>query len=212
MATVTAQANPGAALNIFWLVLAVLVWGAVHSFTASQGAKEWIRRKLGETGMRVYRFAYNIFSVLTFIPILWLVAVLPDRELYRIPAPWVYLSLAGQFAAVIFLAAGVLHTDPLSFIGLRQLLEGKERPSRLVTHGLYRWVRHPLYTAGLLFIWLTPVMTRNTLVVIIAASVYIIVGAFYEERKLEREFGSAYAEYKASTPMLIPGLDFGRNK
>jgi methanethiol S-methyltransferase len=77
---------------------------------------------------------------------------------------------------------------------------------------LYRWVRHPLYTAGLLFIWLTPVMTQNTLVVIIAASVYIVVGAFYEERKLEREFGAAYSEYKSKTPMLIPGLHFGWNK
>jgi protein-S-isoprenylcysteine O-methyltransferase Ste14 len=77
---------------------------------------------------------------------------------------------------------------------------------------LYRWVRHPLYTAGLLFIWLTPIMTLNTLVVFIAATVYILVGAFFEERKLEREFGQAYREYKAATPMLIPGLKFGWNK
>jgi protein-S-isoprenylcysteine O-methyltransferase Ste14 len=38
------------------------------------------------------------------------------------------------------------------------------------------------------------------------------VGAFFEERKLEREFGAAYTEYKAATPMLIPGLVFRRNK
>lgn len=50
------------------------------------------------------------------------------------------------------------------------------------------------------------------MVVIIAATVYIVVGAFYEERKLEREFGAAYSEYKSKTPMLIPGLHFGWNK
>lgn len=199
-------------MNIFLLFLAVLIWGLVHSLTASLGAKEWVHRRFGDTGSRFYRFAYNVFSVLSFLPVLWLMAVLPDRVLYRIPAPWVVLSLAGQFLAVLLLVAGVLHTDTLSFIGLRQLLEGKERSSQLVTRGLYRWVRHPLYTAGLLFIWLTPVMTQNTLVVIIAATIYIIVGAFFEERKLEREFGAAYAEYKASTPMLLPGLNFGRNK
>jgi protein-S-isoprenylcysteine O-methyltransferase Ste14 len=55
-------------------------------------------------------------------------------------------------------------------------------------------------------------MTQNTMVVMIAATVYIIVGALYEERKLEREFGTAYAEYKATTPMLIPGLKSGWNK
>jgi protein-S-isoprenylcysteine O-methyltransferase Ste14 len=199
-------------LNIFWLTLAFLIWGVVHFITASLGAKEWVRRALGNAGMRFYRFGYNVFSVISFAPILWLMVVLPDRVLYQIPAPWVYLSLTGQFAAVAVLIIGVLQTGVLSFVGLKQLFEGIERSSQLVTRGLYRWVRHPLYTAGLLFIWLTPVMSQNTLVVVIAATVYIIVGAFYEERKLAREFGPAYTEYKANTPMLIPGLNFGRNK
>jgi len=197
---------------MLWLTLAVLIWGIIHSVTASLEAKDWLRRRLGNAGMRFYRFGYNVFSVISFAPILLLMAVLPDQVLYRIPVPWIYLTLAGQFAAVVILVIGVLQTGALSFIGLRQLFEGKEHTSQLITHGLYRWARHPLYTAGLLFIWLTPVMSQNTLVVIVAATVYIIVGAFFEERKLEREFGAAYAEYKAETPMLIPGLNFGRNK
>lgn len=199
-------------MNIFWLTLAVLIWGVVHSATASSEAKEWLRRTLGEAVMRFYRFGYNVFSVISFVPILWLMLVLPDRVLYQIPAPWMYLVLTGQLVAVVLLVVGVLQTDTLSFVGLRQLFEGEERSSELVIRGLYRWVRHPLYTAGLLFIWLTPVMSQNSLVVFSAATVYIIVGAFFEERKLEREFGAAYAEYKAATPMLIPGLHFGWNK
>jgi protein-S-isoprenylcysteine O-methyltransferase Ste14 len=199
-------------LSIFWLILAVLIWGLIHSYLASSGAKDWMHRVLGQNVTRLYRFSYNIFSAASFLPILWLMVVLPDRVLYQIPAPWIYFSLAGQLAAVVLLMVGVLQTDTLSFVGLRQLIEGEEPSSRLVTSGLYRWVRHPLYTAGLLFIWLTPVMSQNSLVVIIAATVYILVGAFFEERKLEREFGAAYLEYKAATPMLIPGLNFGRNK
>ena len=199
-------------MNIFLLVLAVLIWGVIHSITASSGAKEWLRRRLGGTGLRFYRFGYNVFSVISIAPILWLMAVLPDQMLYRISTPWIYLTLAGQFMAVVILVVGVLQTGALSFVGLRQLFEGKEHPSQLITHGLYRWVRHPLYTAGLLFIWLTPVMSVNTLIVILSATVYIIVGALFEERKLEREYGAAYTEYKTATPMLIPGLNFGRNK
>lgn len=199
-------------MNIFWLILAVLLWGVVHSILASLEFKAWARRTFGETVTRFYRFAYNVFSVISFAPILWLAAVLPDRVLYRIPAPWMYLSLAGQLGAAVLLVVGVLQTDTLSFVGLRQLYEGRERSSQLVTRGLYRWVRHPLYTAGLLFIWLTPVVSENSLVVIIAATVYIIVGAIFEERKLRREFGDAYIKYRAKTPMLIPGLKFGRNK
>jgi protein-S-isoprenylcysteine O-methyltransferase Ste14 len=199
-------------LNIFWLTLAVLVWGIVHSWMASLEAKDWVHGMLGEAGMRFYRIAYNIFSVISFAPILWLMVVLPDQVLYRIPQPWVFLSLAGQFAAVLVLVTGVMQTGALSFIGLRQLIEGEGRQSVLVTDGLYRWVRHPLYTAGLLFIWLTPVMSQNSLVVIIAATVYIIVGAIFEERKLERKFGEAYSDYKAETPMFVPGFQLGRNK
>jgi len=199
-------------LNVFWLVLVVLIWGVVHSVTASMGAKDWIRRALGSGAMRFYRLSYNIFSVISFAPILWLMFVLPDRVFYSIPTPWVYLSVAGQFGALVVLVVGVLQTDTLSFVGLKQLLGETERPSKLVTRGLYRWVRHPLYSAGLLFIWLTPVMSINSLIVIISASSYIIVGALFEERKLEREFGVAYSEYKAVTPMLVPGLVFRRNK
>lgn len=199
-------------MSVLVLVLSVLIWGAIHSFTASLGTKEWARRILGGTGIRFYRLAFNLFSVISFLPILWLMVILPDRMLYQIPAPWIYLSSMVQVVAVAILGIGVLQTGVWSFVGLRQLIEAPEQHSQLVTRGLYHWVRHPLYSAGLLFIWLTPVMTQNTLVVILAATVYILVGAVFEERKLEREFGAAYVEYKATTPMLIPGLKFGGNK
>jgi len=38
------------------------------------------------------------------------------------------------------------------------------------------------------------------------------VGAYFEERKLLREFGSEYADYRAVTPMIIPRLRYGGNK
>ena len=121
--------------------------------------------------------------------------------------------LAGQGVAAFLLLYGVLQTDTLSFIGLRQLVESDSKPGTLVTSGLYRFVRHPLYSAGLLFLWLTPTMTVNQLTVYICATIYIFIGAYFEERKLLREYGAVYAEYKSVTPMIIPGLLFneGRN-
>ena len=67
-----------------------------------------------------------------------------------------------------------------------------------------RWVRHPLYTVGLIFIWLLTEMTVNRLALNIGLSLYLVVGALYEERKLVLEFGQAYQEYREQTPMLIP--------
>jgi protein-S-isoprenylcysteine O-methyltransferase Ste14 len=104
------------------------------------------------------------------------------------------------------LLVGVLQTDTLNFIGLGQLFQEKEQPSKLVVGGLYRYMRHPLYTAGLLFLWLTPSVSLNSLTLYIASTFYILIGAYFEERKLLREFGQAYAEYKKKTPMIVPGL------
>lgn len=188
---------------MFWIVLAIAVWGAVHSWLASLPAKHALRRRFGEGAARVYRLAYNAFSVLTFLPILLLVRSLPDRLLYSVPSPWLFVMLAGQLLAILCIVVALLQVDALSFVGLRQPFQG-EVPSHLVTSGFYRWVRHPLYLFGLIILWLTPVMTRNVLDVYLALTGYLIVGATFEERKLLREFGSAYAEYKARTPMLIP--------
>lgn len=196
---------------MFWLISAIVVWGAVHSITASLGFKNLLRRAFGDGFMRFYRLLYNAFSVLSFAPILYLMFVLPERDLYRVPSPWNYVMLAGQGLSAILLFVAVLQTDTLSFIGLRQLFEA-ERPGKLVKTGFYRVMRHPLYTFGLLFLWLSPSVSVNSFVVYGSLTVYILAGAYFEERKLLREFGQEYAEYKSITPMLIPGLKFGRNK
>ena len=113
----------------------------------------------------------------------------------------------GQIIAALMLLIAFLQTDSLSFVGLRQLFE-KEKTGILVTRGLYRVVRHPLYTFGLLFIWLTPTVSQNSLTVYIGATLYTLVGAYFEERKLLHDFGDAYVEYRRVTPMLLPGLVF----
>jgi methanethiol S-methyltransferase len=107
-----------------------------------------------------------------------------------------------------------MQTDIWDFIGLRQL-EGpvertamddylEPRRNKLVTKGLYSYIRHPLYTAGLVLIWAIPVMTVNLLVINTTMTVYIIIGAIFEEAKLRREFGQVYSDYASVTPMFIP--------
>jgi len=196
---------------MFWLILAVVLWGIVHSLMASLSFKEFLRRAFGKGLIRVYRLFYNVFSVVSFVPILYLMIVLPDKVLYKFPSPWNYLMLTGQGISVILLVVTVLQTDMLSFVGLRQLFQ-EEKQGKLVTSGFYRYIRHPLYTFGLLILWLSPSVTINSFVVYLSLTIYIFVGVFFEERKLIREFGQSYMDYKASTPMLIPGLKFGGNK
>lgn len=195
-------------MNAVYLILAIAIWGIVHSILASLSAKEYFRGTLGADFMRFYRLGYNIFSVLSFLPIVYFMITLPDQPLYSMPVPWSILMLAGQAVSALLLMVGLLQTDVLSFMGLRQLFTSEEQASRLVISGLYRYMRHPLYTFGLLFIWLTPEVTVNSFTVYIALTIYLLIGAYFEERKLLHEFGPAYADYKRVTPMLIPGLKF----
>ena len=196
---------------MLWLVLSIALWGFVHSFIASFGFKDFLRRMLGDGFMKFYRLLYNIIAVVSIAPVLYLAAVLPDRDLYNIPAPWNALMLAGQGISALLLLVAVLQTDVLSFVGLRQLFE-EERTGRLVTAGLYRIVRHPLYTFSLLVLWLSPKVSLNSFILYLSLTVYILIGISFEERKLLREFGEDYVRYKTVTPMLIPGLKFGGNK
>ena len=192
-------------MSILTILFSLLLWGVVHSLLASLTFKALLADTVGKSMMRGYRLFYNAFSFLTFLPILYLVRTLPDAPLYSVPAPISYVMLVGQGLGLILLIVGVLQTDTLSFIGLSQLFT-EEKSSALVTKGLYRLVRHPLYTAGLMILWLSPTVSVNSFTLYIGATVYILVGAYFEERKLLREFGAAYAEYKSKTPMLIPWL------
>lgn len=191
-----------------WIILfAIFIYGAIHSWLASNQAKALARRWFGEAAERGYRLAYNLFAGITLLPVLALVALLPDRWLYLLPAPWLWAALAVQGLALAALVVGLRQTGAWSFLGIEQLFHSQSNSnSKLVVRGLYRWVRHPLYTAGLAFIWFSPLMTMNLLVLNVGLTIYIVIGALFEERKLLREFGEAYAEYQRRTPMLIPGL------
>jgi len=196
---------------MLWLILSIVVWGLIHSWTASMAFKEFLRRRLGDGVMRLYRLLFNVFSVVSIAPVFYLMLSLPDKNIYQVPTPWSFFMLAGQGLSALLLGASLIQTDVLSFAGVRQLFE-EQKHGVLVTNGVYRLVRHPLYTFGLLFIWLSPSVSLNSFIVYLALTTYILIGIVFEERKLLREFGKSYADYKAATPMLIPSLKFGGNK
>jgi len=200
-------------LSPILILLACALYGLVHSWLASLQAKDLARKLLGVSLMeRFYRLAYNIFAVLSFLPLLALPVWLPDRPLYRIPLPWLILTIAIQGLAALALFIGLLQTGPLDFAGLRQLFGPVgDRPAELVTGGLYRYVRHPLYTAGIVFIWFSPQMSVNLVALYFGLSVYLVIGALFEERKLVRQYGQVYLDYRRKTPMLIPGMPIPRD-
>ena len=74
------------------------------------------------------------------------------------------------------------------------------------TDGMLKRMRHPLYSAVLLIIF-GYVLFHPTYVTLVSAgmlTLYVFVGIQLEERKLIRQFGDQYLEYKKNTPMLVP--------
>jgi methanethiol S-methyltransferase len=197
-------------ISVLTILLSFFLYGGLHSLLASRTAKDLARRWLGAPFVRrYYRFAFNLIGFVTFLPVMALVGLLPDRRIYAISMPWALLSGLVQLMAVLGLGVGVMQTGALNFLGLAQIIapEEAERPHAMITNGLYARVRHPLYTCALIFLWLTPVMSWNVLAFNLGASAYLIVGAyFFEEPRLLDEFGAAYALYQKRVPMLAPRL------
>jgi protein-S-isoprenylcysteine O-methyltransferase Ste14 len=189
------------------VLLAVTAYGALHSLMAAAGFKAWLTRRLGVRLMRAYRLLYNAVGLVAFLPVLGVLARYPGETLYRLPAPWWILALVLQAFAGILLVVGLLQTDVWHFLGLRQLSagEGGQAPV-LVVRGLYRYMRHPLYSAGMLFLWATPWMTTGLLAFNLAITLYFYLGSLHEERRLLAEFGEAYRRYQGTVPRFLPRL------
>ncbi len=83
-----------------------------------------------------------------------------------------------------------------------------EKTSTLVTSGIYRYIRHPLY-ASLLFlscgVFLKEV-SWYSLALTLSAIFFLIATAKADEAECIRYFGQPYQEYMTRTKMFVPGV------
>lgn len=92
--------------------------------------------------------------------------------------------------------------------GLKEVFGTPREKPELITTGVFRIVRHPIYTGAILF-YLTAII--STLSIAAALFWFVIIGFYiyisrYEERILTEAFGHDYLEYKKRTGMLFPKL------
>jgi protein-S-isoprenylcysteine O-methyltransferase Ste14 len=78
----------------------------------------------------------------------------------------------------------------------------------LVTHGAYRWVRHPFYACMALMILGNALMAANWFMLAAGAVVLslIVARTKTEEEKLVARFGDAYRSYMKRTGRFVPRL------
>jgi protein-S-isoprenylcysteine O-methyltransferase Ste14 len=108
----------------------------------------------------------------------------------------------------MFLWAFFFSYDPLSFFGIRQILNYLKPHDSKVSSGIKRKgllgvIRHPMYLALIIFL-LVQNFTIMDIIVNTILIIYVFIGTILEEKKLVLEFGSEYEIYKNEVPMLIP--------
>ena len=78
----------------------------------------------------------------------------------------------------------------------------------LVTTGPYRWVRHPFYSAALLFVVAASLVSASSYLAVAGglAGVLLAIRTRTEEAKLIERFGDEYLAYRQRTGKFLPRL------
>lgn len=187
-------------LVVFWILFSVL-----HSVLAAEWWKQKMQAWLG-AHYKYYHFAYSVFAAVTMTLILVFQFTMQSVLLFVLPG-WAkvlagLLVLTGLAVMIIICRKYFFYLSGISVFYKRQ------PTAVLETNGLHRYVRHPLYAGTLLFIWslflLMPFL--NNLLACIIITMYTLLGARIEERKLVAQFGEDYLGYKQRVPMIIPRI------
>ncbi|WP_428667876.1 methyltransferase family protein [Runella sp.] len=192
-------------------LLQIFLWfayGALHSVLANNRVKLFFEQKIG-TVYRYYRLIYNVLAVVFLSGIIVYQFDLPEQPLWmfdwRVHVVGGVLKFGG-LAIVVFAIAGY---NVKEFSGLAfSPRDASAGSGTLKTDGLLHYVRHPIYTGTILFVWglfLSDSLLR-TMIMAACVTIYTLIGIYFEERKLLAEFGNAYRDYRRRVPMLLPKL------
>ena len=149
-----------------------------------------------------YRYiAWELMAVLLVLNVpFWL----ENRDAMHQQVSWLLLT-----ASLAVLFAGIYQMRRFGRAGERRQddeLFAFERTSALVTSGIFRYIRHPMYCSLLLLAWGIACKQPSsvTLLLAVLSSVALWLAARCEERECLAYFGDAYRDYMARTRMFIP--------
>jgi len=123
--------------------------------------------------------------------------------------PLLFSSSLAQSVGLGLCALGLLLIGT-AFFALRGVIQIAPEPKaggHLVSSGIYRWLRHPIYTA-ILAVVVGLFLRRPTLALAVAGIVvivFLLAKTRYEEHLLANRYPE-YTEYRRRTWGIIPGL------
>jgi len=202
---------------IFNVIVIFLGFATIHSaltfyFVKSLGVKIFG----AEIIKGFYRLFYTGISLVSTVGAFYLIHRIPDRVLFQAPSGLAVVMHSVQVMGLILGIVAFRRFNGLEFLGIKQAINYLKRQkvngdiegiseTGLITDGVYAYIRHPMYLAGILIFSFEPNITRNFLTVSIMADIYFIYGALREDRILERKFPQ-FKQYKETVPFMIPSL------
>lgn len=180
------------AFRIFLIVVSLvqIAISARYIKAARAGATIFQRR---EEGMAlsllivVFYLAYVVVFIVYLINPQWLTGFQFD-----VPVPLRWLG-----AIPLLLGAKMMHSG-LRHLGKSLTISISTRADhKLIDSGPYRYVRHPLYTAGMIQSIGLCLLMANWLVAVFAGGFWVLIvfRTPMEEEKLSEQFGDQYREY-----------------
>ncbi len=196
------------------LAAAWSVYCAVHSLMIAPPFLSWVRERFPD-GHRFHRLFFNLFSILTLIPVVAYSLTLTSSPLFEWDGRLRWLQALLILIGLALLWAGARAYDFREFMGLAQLSDPDACRSigtncELSTKGVLGLLRHPWYTAALFLLWARD-LDSAAIVTNTVLSVYIVIGTLLEERKLIAAYGQAYRDYQQNVSMFLPVKWFKAN-
>lgn len=189
---------------VFWWT----AYCALHSYLISTGFTNFLMRVL-KNFYSFFRLFYIIISLVLLVILIKYTHSLGEETIVTLsPTLTMICNILTAGTLIIFLWAFFLNYNALEFFGLKQIINfGKEKKinpeEALSKKGLLGIVRHPMYFALIIFLWVN-IRSDVDLIVNSLLTVYVIIGTILEEKKLILEFGDIYIKYQQEVPMLIP--------
>lgn len=183
-------------LIVLWLIFFIS-----HSLLAATGIKYFFEKKANMSPPQ-YRLLFNAVAVLLLAVIVFQLLKTPSEQVFD-RSNFIFGVGCGFVATSLWLLKWAFQDINLSsFLGFSAASES----SGLVTTGLYKVVRHPLYFGStVLLAGIFLMLPTWTITVSVGFSiVYIIIGIEFEERKLRQQFGSAYDNYVLGKKKFLP--------
>jgi protein-S-isoprenylcysteine O-methyltransferase Ste14 len=141
--------------------------------------------------------------------LMWLIVICGMGLILRlVPAEGMLTHNVLTYVLVISAVLYWMYFFSLAVFVNHQAALSSSNTEKLIQHGVYGIVRHPIYAADIILGW--GIFLFWPTVAVFISIIWLNLVLFYwmrlEEKILMEKFGNVYAEYKKRVPMFLPKM------